>query len=162
GGGEKGGRADPADGPGGPEADAETGVGAAVAGGAGAGVGGGAGGGPAPGAGGAPTPARGRRTPRFKNAGGTMGGRGSRGRGAAIPSNLTANAVLCLDGCVMTSPRYELSDAQWHAIQEFLPANGRRGKQWKDHRLVIDGILWALADGGRWRNLPEKFGKWQT
>ena len=55
-----------------------------------------------------------------------------------------------------------MSDAQWHTIQEFLPANGRRGKQWKDHRAVIDGILWALSDGGRWRNLPERFGKWKT
>jgi transposase len=62
----------------------------------------------------------------------------------------------------MDSPRHELSDAQWDLIQEFLPANGRRGKQWKDHRVVIDGILWALSDGGRWRNLPERFGKWKT
>ncbi|MBY0457444.1 MAG: hypothetical protein K2V38_08925 [Gemmataceae bacterium] len=30
-----------------------------------------------------------------------------------------------------------------------MPPNGRRGQQWKDHRLVIDGILWALSDGGR-------------
>ena len=62
----------------------------------------------------------------------------------------------------MTSPRYELSDDQWDLIREFLPANGRRGQQWKDHRTVIDGILWALSDGGRWRNLPERFGKWKT
>jgi len=27
---------------------------------------------------------------------------------------------------------------------------------------MIDGILWALADGGRWRNLPERFGPWQS
>ena len=27
---------------------------------------------------------------------------------------------------------------------------------------MIDGILWALSDGGRWRNLPERFGPWQT
>jgi transposase len=62
----------------------------------------------------------------------------------------------------MSSPRYELSDAQWATIREFLPANGRRGKQWKDHRLVIDGILWILSDGGRWRNLPARFGPWKT
>ncbi len=62
----------------------------------------------------------------------------------------------------MTSPRYELSDAQWETIREFLPANGRRGKQWKGHRAVIDGIPWALADGGRWRNLPGECGNWKT
>jgi len=27
---------------------------------------------------------------------------------------------------------------------------------------MIDGILWALADGGRWRNLPDRFGPWQS
>jgi transposase len=27
---------------------------------------------------------------------------------------------------------------------------------------MIDGILWALADGGRWRNLPTEFGPWQS
>jgi transposase len=27
---------------------------------------------------------------------------------------------------------------------------------------MIDAILWALSDGGRWRNLPAEFGPWQT
>ena len=62
----------------------------------------------------------------------------------------------------VTSPTYRLSDEQWEQIQDLLPANGRRGGQWKDHRLTIDGILWALADGGRWRNVPKEFGPWQT
>ena len=60
------------------------------------------------------------------------------------------------------SPEYRLSDAQWGRIKGLLPANGRRGGQWKDHRRMIDGILWALSDGGRWRNLPERFGPWQS
>src|SRR2546430_16340540 len=62
----------------------------------------------------------------------------------------------------VTSPEYRLSDAQWGRINGLLPANGKRGGQWKDHRLMIDGILWALSDGGRWRNLPERFGPWQS
>jgi transposase len=61
-----------------------------------------------------------------------------------------------------TSPTYRLSDAQWEQIEGFLPANGHKGGQWKDHRRMIDGILWALSDGGRWRNLPAEFGPWQT
>ena len=61
-----------------------------------------------------------------------------------------------------TSPTYALSEAQWEQLQDLLPANGRRGGQWKGHRLMIDGILWALSDGGRWRNLPERFGPWQS
>ena len=27
---------------------------------------------------------------------------------------------------------------------------------------MIDALLWALSDGGRWRNLPERFGPWQS
>ena len=60
------------------------------------------------------------------------------------------------------SPTYRLSDSQWAQIEDLLPANGAKGGQWKDHRLMIDGILWALSDGGRWRNLPDRFGPWQT
>ena len=62
----------------------------------------------------------------------------------------------------VTSPTYRLSDERWEQIKDLLPPNGRRGGQWKDHRLLIDGILWALSDGGRWRNLPKEFGPWQT
>jgi transposase len=62
----------------------------------------------------------------------------------------------------VTSPTYQLSDAQWQQIQNLLPTNGQRGGQWKDHRLMIDAILWALSDGGRWRNIPERFGPWQS
>lgn len=62
----------------------------------------------------------------------------------------------------VTSPTYQLSDAQWEQLRDLLPTNGQRGGQWKDHRLMIDGILWALSDGGRWRNLPDRFGPWQS
>ena len=62
----------------------------------------------------------------------------------------------------VTSPTYRLSDIQWERIKDLLPSNGRRGGQWKDHRTMIDGMLWALSDGGRWRNVPAEFGPWQT
>jgi transposase len=62
----------------------------------------------------------------------------------------------------VTSPTYRLSDEQWEQLHDLLPRNGNKGGQWKDHRLMIDGILWALSDGGRWRNLPAEFGPWQT
>jgi transposase len=61
-----------------------------------------------------------------------------------------------------TSPTYRLSDDQWLQLQDLLPPNGKRGGQWKDHRRMIDGILWALSDGGRWRNIPQEFGPWQS
>jgi len=60
------------------------------------------------------------------------------------------------------SPTYRLSDQQYDQIKDLLPANHHRGGQWKDHRSMIDGILWALSDGGRWRNMPREFGPWQS
>jgi transposase len=40
--------------------------------------------------------------------------------------------------------------------------NGRRGGQWRDHRKVVNGILWKLRTGTPWRDLPERYGPWQT
>jgi transposase len=57
--------------------------------------------------------------------------------------------------------RHELSDEQWDRIKDQLPRSGRGG-QWKDHRRVIDGVLWVLATGAAWRDLPERYGPWQT
>ena len=31
-----------------------------------------------------------------------------------------------------------------------------------DHRQVIEGIVFRLRTGCRWRDLPERFGPWQT
>ena len=56
-----------------------------------------------------------------------------------------------------------LTDAQWARIEALLPRNGGRGKPWRDHRTVIDGMLWVHASGASWRDLPEeRFGPWQT
>ena len=31
-----------------------------------------------------------------------------------------------------------------------------------DHRTIINGIRWRLRTGAPWRDLPERYGKWQT
>ncbi len=58
--------------------------------------------------------------------------------------------------------RGELTDAAWTVIAPLLPTNGKRGKQWKDHRTVINGILWKLRTGAPWRDLPERYGPWPS
>ena len=58
--------------------------------------------------------------------------------------------------------RGELTDKAWEQIEPLLPENGGRGKQWRDHRQVIDGILWKLRTGAPWRDLPSRYGPWQT
>ena len=58
--------------------------------------------------------------------------------------------------------RHELTDAQWEKIAPWLPANGKPGGRWADHRTVINGILFRARTGVPWRDLPERYGKWQT
>src|ERR671920_112004 len=56
----------------------------------------------------------------------------------------------------------ELTDAAWARIEPLLPARGGRGRQWRDHRQVLNGILWKLRTGAPWRDLPERYGPWRT
>ncbi len=58
--------------------------------------------------------------------------------------------------------RGEPTDAAWAAIAPLLPRNGRRGKQWADHRRVVNGILWKLRTGAPWRDVPGRYGPWQA
>ena len=59
--------------------------------------------------------------------------------------------------------RRELSDAQWEKLEPHLPPQQpRTGRPNKDHRPIINGILWQLRTGAPWRDLPKKFGPWQT
>jgi transposase len=58
--------------------------------------------------------------------------------------------------------RGELTDEAWERIVPLLPENGRRGKQWRDPREIVNGILWRLRTGAPWRDLPEHYGPWQT
>jgi transposase len=57
---------------------------------------------------------------------------------------------------------FELTDHAFTGVQRLLPANSRRGKPWRDHRQVLGGILWKLHTGRPWRDVPERFGPWQT
>ena len=58
--------------------------------------------------------------------------------------------------------RYELTDEQFELICDLLPLNGKRGGQWKDHRTTLNGIFWILHAGAQWREMPERYGKWQS
>lgn len=63
----------------------------------------------------------------------------------------------------MTQLRHALSDDRYASIEPLLPTNDRPGRPWKDHRLVINGILWVLHTGAQWRDLPRAtYGPWQT
>lgn len=57
--------------------------------------------------------------------------------------------------------RFELTDSQWSLVSGLMPEQARGGR-WKDHRLMLDGMLWVLRTGAGWRDLPERYGPWQT
>jgi transposase len=52
--------------------------------------------------------------------------------------------------------RGEITDRAWQEIEPLLPQYGQSGGQWRDHRTVVNGILWKLRTGSPWRDLPEK------
>ena len=58
--------------------------------------------------------------------------------------------------------RYELTDEQWQRVAHHFPPNGNRGGQWNDHHTVVNGILWVLCSGAPWRDLPERYGPFQS
>jgi len=62
-------------------------------------------------------------------------------------------------------PRYELSDRQWDRIASFFPHrthDGNVGHPFNDPRSLVNGILWVLHTGAPWRDLPERYGPWET
>jgi transposase len=59
--------------------------------------------------------------------------------------------------------RGELTDRQWERLRPLLPPQKAwTGRPAKDHRLVLNGILWIDRTGAPWRDLPERYGPWQT
>jgi len=59
--------------------------------------------------------------------------------------------------------RHELTDEQWELIKRLVPHKvARTGRPPKDPRLMLNGIFWILGTGAPWRDLPERFGPWQT
>lgn len=58
--------------------------------------------------------------------------------------------------------RYELSDVEWSLISQLFPSTGGRGGQWTDHRLILNGICFKFRAGLAWRDVPERYGPWQT
>ena len=60
----------------------------------------------------------------------------------------------------------ELTDAQWKLLEWLLPEPPRRadgrGRPWRSQRDVLNGVLWILRSGARWKDLPAHFPPYQT
>jgi len=56
-----------------------------------------------------------------------------------------------------------LTDAQWARIELLMPSSdGRRCRPFRNHRQVVEGIIYRYRTGIPWRDLPAEFGPWQT
>lgn len=56
-----------------------------------------------------------------------------------------------------------LAEPQWQRLKPLLPAQKPdTGRPSNDHRTVLNGILWVLRTGAPWRDVPERYGAWET
>ena len=59
--------------------------------------------------------------------------------------------------------RHELTDQEWARLAPRLPPQKpARGRPGKDHRTMINAMLWLDRTGAPWRDLPERYGPWQS
>ena len=59
--------------------------------------------------------------------------------------------------------RHAITDADWTRIEDLLPGRpGQPGWLAEDNRLFVDAVLWIARTGAPWRDLPERFGNWNS
>lgn len=59
--------------------------------------------------------------------------------------------------------RYELREDQWLKIAPLLPGKTTdAGRSGQDNRQFVQAVLWIARSGAPWRDLPERFGKWNS
>lgn len=55
--------------------------------------------------------------------------------------------------------RHELTDREWKLVE---PHSLGRLSTGRDNRLFVNAVLYRVRTGVAWRNLPERFGPWNT
>jgi transposase len=55
-------------------------------------------------------------------------------------------------------PRHAITDSEWGRVKDLLPTRGPAA----DNRLFLDAVLWVARTGAAWRDLPERFGNWNS
>ena len=59
--------------------------------------------------------------------------------------------------------RHEITDDRWERIKDLLPGQpGDPGVTAKDNRLFVNAVLWIGKTGAPWRDLPDRFGPWNS
>ena len=59
--------------------------------------------------------------------------------------------------------RGDLNDEEWHVIEGLLPSErGRKARPAHDNRRFLNGMLHVLRVGCPWRDMHERYGKWNS
>jgi transposase len=58
--------------------------------------------------------------------------------------------------------RHELTEAEWARLAPLLPPRAPTGRPARDHRPIVNALLWLARTGAPWRDLPERYGPWRT
>ena len=61
----------------------------------------------------------------------------------------------------MANKRYELTDEQWEQIKALIKTN-KMGRPPKDHRVMLNAMLWLARSGAGGEDLPERYGSWKS
>lgn len=54
------------------------------------------------------------------------------------------------------------SDEMWAVLGPLLPGVKATGRPPVDRRVVVEATAWRFRTGAPWRDLPERFGNWNT
>jgi len=58
---------------------------------------------------------------------------------------------------------HEIADEPWGRIKDFLPGQpDDPGVTASDNRRFVNAVLWIAKTGAPWRDLPERFGNWNS
>jgi transposase len=55
-----------------------------------------------------------------------------------------------------------ISDEVWAVIGPLFPAAKATGRPPVDRRMVVEATAWRYRTGAPWRDVPERFGNWNT
>ena len=56
----------------------------------------------------------------------------------------------------------DLTNAQWRKIKFLFEEPVKVGRPTLEPRTVLNGIMWMVASGARWRDLPSRYGNWNS
>ena len=55
-----------------------------------------------------------------------------------------------------------ITDEVWELIRDVFPPARTRGRPPVDRRTVVEATAWRFRTGSAWRDLPDRFGSWNT